>query len=334
MSNAFRRKTSLFLFASNPNQQGVLNQAGTKGLDLSGMQFKFQTQQSDSESPNSVVIRVYNLKSETVTKIGGEFSYVVLQAGYEDGPYGVVFQGQVRQWRLGKEKNTDTYLDILASDGDEWYNFGAVSTSIEVGSTSPVAQANAILAGGQADGASMHGVQPGYLAAESFADAQGNQTALSRGKVFFGAARVAMRSVVQSYGSTYNINNGRINIIPLTGYLPSTPVELNSRTGLIGRAEQTIDGVKFRALLNPLLTPGGLVKIDNKSLNATLQQDANNPRPYNQRTGITSLASINADGLYRIYVAEFIGNTRGQEWYVDLIGLAVEPSGKEVKAYP
>lgn len=328
MTDAFRRKASLFLLASDPKPAQLLGVENNE-LDLSGMQFKFQTTQSDAESPNTATIRVYNLKAETISKIGGEFSYVVLQAGYEDGPYGVVFQGQVRQWRIGKEKNTDSYLDILASDGDEWYNFGAVSTSLEVGQTSPMNQAAAIL-GQAAD----RGVTPGYLQAESFADAQGNVTALSRGKVFYGAGRVALRSLTQTYGATWNINNGKVNVIPLTGYLPGTAVKLDSRSGLIGRAEQTIDGIKMRALLNPLLTPGGLVQIDNASLNATLQQDANNPRPYNQRTGITSLASIAADGLYRIYVVEFQGDTRGQAWYADVTGLAVEPSGKKVKAYP
>lgn len=325
MTSAFRRKASLFLLASNPKPAALLG-VDNDGLDLSEMQFKFQTTQSDAESPNTASIRVYNLSAATVTKIGGEFAYVVLQAGYEDGPYGVIFQGQIRQWKVGKEKNTDSYLDILASDGDEWYNFGVVSTSLEVGQTAPMDQAMAIL--GQS---SEKGVEAGYI---SFADAQGNVTALSRGKVFYGAGRVALRSLTETYGSTWNINNGKVNVIPLTGYLPGTAVKLDSRSGLIGRAEQTIDGIKMRSLLNPLLTPGGLVQIDNASLNATLQEDANNPRPYNQRTGITSLASIASDGLYRIYVVEFQGDTRGQAWYADVTGLAVEPSGKKVKAYP
>lgn len=329
MTTAFQRKASLYLLANDPKSLGAPGVGDTNGLDLSGMQFKFQTTQSDAESPNTCTIRVYNLKAETISKIGGEFSYVVLQAGYEEGPYGVVFQGQVRQWRIGKERNVDSYLDILASDGDEWYNFGAISTSLEVGQTSPVAQAQAILAD-----AHKHGVSAGNVGAMSFADAQGNVTALSRGKVMFGAGRVAMRSLTQAYGSTWNINDGKVNIVPMTGYLPGDPVKLDSRHGLIGRAEQTIDGMRARALLNPLLNPGGLVKIDNASLNVTLQQDTNNPRPYNQRTGITSLASIAADGVYRIYVVEFQGDTRGHDWYCDIVGLSVEPTGLTVKAYP
>ena len=335
MTSAFVRRAALYLLADNPNPTQSVGALKTGGLDLSTMQFKFKTLQADQDSPNNVTIRVYNLKTETISRVQ-QFPYVVLEAGYVDGPYGVVFQGKVRQWRIGKERNTDTYLDILANDGDDWFNGAAVSASMEVSQTSPLSQVKAILSGGQADPASKYGValKPTAAFSESLGDAYGNAMALARGKVIFGAARAAMRTLTQSYGSTYSIHNGQLNITPLTGYPPGTPVVLNSRTGLIGRAEQTAEGVKFRALMNTLLAPGGLVKIDNKSLNATLQQDNNNAIPYNQRTGITSLASVNADGLYRIYISEFTGNTRGQEWYVDLTGLAIEASGQTVQAYP
>lgn len=87
-------------------------------LDLSNLRFRFQVKAMDVESPNNAAIRVYNLSRDTLVKIRGEFSRVILQAGY-DNNFGVIFDGTIKQFRIGREGTTDTYLDILAADGVE-----------------------------------------------------------------------------------------------------------------------------------------------------------------------------------------------------------------------
>src|SRR5690348_5163435 len=62
-----------------------------EGLDLSEMRIQFRISQSDTETPNTAIIRVYNLSPETARKVQGEFQRVVLQAGYENASYGVIF---------------------------------------------------------------------------------------------------------------------------------------------------------------------------------------------------------------------------------------------------
>lgn len=296
---------------------------GDRALDLSQFQFRFRTAQEDEESPNNCDIRVYNLSPETVRKVRTEYTRVVVQAGYEKGPFGVIFDGTIRQFRTGREDNISTYLDILAADGDVAYNFAMVNKSLAAGSS----YADRIAA--IVNDMKPKGVDLGRIV---YPDTGG---ILPRGKVLFGYAKSALRQVVQTMGATWSIQNGKVNVIPLDGYLPGEAVILNSATGLLGRPEQTAEGIKARCLLNPKIVVGGTVRINNASINQTLNRDpAAPPGPaYNQYAGVQQLASVTADGLYRVYVAEHRGNTRGQDWYTEIVCLTVNPVTQKVKPY-
>jgi len=299
---------------------------GEKALDLSDLHFQFATKQADEESPDNCSIRVYNLKEDTVKRIKGEYSKVVLQAGYVDSAFGVIFQGTIKQLRDGKDPvGISTYLDILVADGDMAYNFAVINQTLAAGST-PTQRLGAMIGA-----MNPQGVTAGKVLVP------GTGGILPRGKVLFGLARAALRQETGAQGSTWTIQNGQVNVIPLDGYLPSEAVVLTAATGLIGRVEMTEDGMRCRALINPKLVIGALVKIDNRSINTT-ESSANaaingGQVPYNKWAGVQQFASLAEDGLYRIYSAEFVGDTRGGEWYVDLVTLAVDPVTKKVKPY-
>ena len=110
--NQFGRKCILVLYT------------GAAGLDLSQFRIKFSVQAADIESPNNAWIRVYNLSSDTMHQVAtqGEYTSVSLSAGYEEGNFGVIFQGTIKQYRIGKENTTDSYLDIFAADSDVEFN--------------------------------------------------------------------------------------------------------------------------------------------------------------------------------------------------------------------
>jgi hypothetical protein len=246
---------------------------------------------------------------------------VVLQAGYENGAFGVIFDGNVKQFRKGRLSATDTYLDLLCADGDLGYNFSVANQSLAAGSTSA-----------QRTAAIIKSMSPLGLSAGSIAPSTGG--VLPRGKVLFGMSRALMRAEAQTQGATWSIQNGKINVIPLNGYLPGEAVVLDSTSGLIGLPEQTDNGIKVRCLLNPKIVPGGLVKIDNKAINQIIQANPNAaPIAFNQWTGIQLLADVTSDGLYRVFVAEHEGDTRGVAWYSDLICLSVDSVTKKVKPY-
>jgi hypothetical protein len=323
----YLRKASLFVYNPNTFAQNNPSAYDTSSvpIDLSGFHFKFHTSQDDEQSPNNCSIRVYNLSAETMRTVREEYSRVVLQAGYQNGPFGVIFDGTVKQLRLGRENNTTTYLDILAADGDVGYNWAVLKTTLAASST--VAQRVEKIV----DAMKPYGITPGDIA---FPDTGG---VLPRGKVLFGYAKGALAQVVQTKLSTWSIQNGKIQIIPLDGFLQGDPVILTSRTGLIGRPEQTQEGVKAKCLLNPAIVVGGTVKIDNASINQTQSasgsQTPGAQQAYNSYTAFQRFATVTADGLYRVYVAEHEGDTRGTPWYTNIICLTVNPVTGKVEPY-
>lgn len=302
----YKRKSSLFLA-----QEDTV-------LDLSNMRFSFDIKAMDVESPNNAAIRVYNLSHDTEVRIRNEFSRVVLQAGY-DNSFGKVFDGTIKQFRVGRLSSTDTYLDILAADGDLAYNWALVSRSLAAGST----VGDRIKA--SVDAMEKEGVQGSQVLLNLTGGV------LPRGKVLFGLPRVYMNQCARTSRSTWSIQNGQVKVIPLSGFLPDEVVVLNGQTGLIGRPEQTVDGIRARCLINPNIQVGGRVQIDNKAINQTLQQTPGAaPVPYNQWAGLQILANIATDGIYRVLVIEYEGDTRGQPWYMDLVLLAIDASSNKV----
>jgi hypothetical protein len=300
--------------------------AGDKALDLSEFRFRFSTQADDEESPNNANIRVYNLSPSLIKSIKGEFSRVRVQAGYGDN-FGLIFEGSIRQYRIGRENMTDTYLDILAADGDEAYNFAMVSQSMAAGSTGMDRIQAVILA------MKKQGVDLGKVVVPDFGGTN------PRGKVLWGLGKQLMRDEVRSVEATWSIQNGKVNIIALDKYLPGQAVVLTSSTGLIGRPEQTQDGIMAKCLLNPKIEVGGLVKIDNASINQTSFVnngfESSQGIPYNTwGNGYKMLADVSSDGVYRVFVAEHEGDTRGTPFYTNLTLLAVDQVTETCKAYP
>lgn len=313
MSDQWLRKAQLIVANDNPTPLNT-----EPGLDLSTLHFKFSITAADEQSPNAAVIRVYNLAEDTVATVLKEFNRVILNAGYENGSFGVIFDGLIKQFRRGKENATDTYLDILAADGDLGYNFGIVNSTTRAGST-PRQRIDEVC--------KEMGIPLGY--APDALDATGG--ILPRGKVRFGMARAQLRTEARTLGSTWSIQNGRVNVVPLRSYLDNgqEAVVLTSKTGMVGIPEQTDQGILVRCLLNPRIIIGGLIKIDNASINKMQQ---NSIVPFDQWTGIQLPAKTANDGYYRVFVVEHTGDTRGMEWYSDVTCLAFDKSSGTCKA--
>ncbi|MGE4504030.1 MAG: hypothetical protein AB7D51_01685 [Desulfovibrionaceae bacterium] len=278
--------------------------SGGQGLELAGLRVVFKTHHADFETPNHADIRIYNLAGDTARRIDKEFTKVVLQGGYE-GNFGLLFGGNIRQVRRGRENGTDTYVDILASDGDRAYNYAVVNQTLAAGATA-MDQARAAQAA--LDG---EGVEPGYVPDLS-------APALPRGKVMYGMARKAMRDAAEATDTTWSIQNGRAQMVPRQGYLPGEAVLLTSASGLIGQPEQTNEGIMVRALINPRFRVGGRIKLDNASIleyRTDIKVGAFNKAP-----------RLDEDGLYRILAVDFTGDTRGNDWYADLTCVGIDDS--------
>lgn len=294
-------------------------------LDLSGLRFRFFIRRGDIQTPNTADIRVYNLAPNTTQRVQKEFTRVVLQAGY-DGNFGLIFDGTIKQVRRGRESPTDTYLDITAADGDRAYNFSVSAISLAAGQTAPRAVAEHIIKGMAA-----HGCQEGYIP-ETLPDQP-----LPRGKVIYGMSRDALRILAENTDTSWSIQDGKVDFIPLTGAKPSADIPVvTSATGMIGLPEQTQNGIRVRTLLNPNIKIGQVIKIDNESIQRMRFGLGVDSQVQNQLNSLA--AKTDDDGYYYVMIAEHSGDTRGNDWYTDIICLAMDatvvPVGSENRTPP
>jgi len=280
---------------------------GGEGLDLSNFKFKFHIRQADLQTPNGAFVRVYNLSPVTISRIENEYTRLVLQVGYVNGEYGVVFDGDLQYKFRGRENATDTYLDLIAADGDLAYNNAFVNTTLADGSTQRQ-QVDTAVSAMRATGE----VNKGYIT-----DLPKEQ--LPRGKVLFGLARDVMRNVATSAGVTWSIQNRFVQVVRPEAYLPDEAVVLTAATGLIGMPEQSINGINVRCLINPRLKVGGRIKLDNESI-----QHYNFGISLGAQVTNAFVPNKSNDGLYRVLVIEHHGDTRGNEWYSELICVGID----------
>jgi len=291
----------------------IISSNSGDSLDVGNLRVVFKVKKSDAQTPNSAEIRIYGMANNTTRRINREFSSVTLQGGYESN-FGVIFSGNIKQVRIGRENGTDSYTDISAGDGDNAYNYAIVHTTIASGSK----QTDQVTA--CANAMSPKGIKNGYIAND-------NSQSLPRGKVLYGMARDYLRQSSESIGATWSIQDGRIQIIQRTALLPAQVVVLNSKSGLIGTPEQTNDGLRARCLLNPLLRIGGRVKIDEENV---LRARVPNTEVANQ---VNRSSGTLYDGVYRLLAVEHTGDSHGNDWYSDIVCLDVDasaPSGQQV----
>lgn len=282
-------------------------------LDLSELRFRFSIRRGDFQTPNSADIRIYNVSDKTADRIRQtlpqpEFTRIVVQGGYE-GNFGILFDGEIKQVRRGRESPTDTYIDITAADGDSAYNFAVMSVPLAAGST-PDDHVSAVLRG-----IAEHGITKGYIP-----ELPGNKSI--RGEVLYGMARDVMRELAMNTGTAWSIQDGKLQMVPETAYIEGEIPVITSATGMIGLPEQTQNGINVRVLLNPNIKIGQAIKLDNKSIQGYRFGLGVNQQLSNEKSSL--IAKTDSDGLYYVMVANHSGDTRGEVWYSDIQCLAVD----------
>lgn len=317
MSDQYLRKVSLVVYGSSSGS-GSDPGAAKPGIDLtpegqpSPFKIVFQICQFDAATPNTAVIRIYNLSRETAQQIKDEFQKIVLQAGYEGGNFGIIFKGTIKQVRTGRLSGTDTFVDIFAADADIAHNFATVNKTLAPGSTVED-RYNAVV----------KAIDP-YLDEKGVTLPLEAKTGgvLPRDKVLFGLGSTKLTELSDTVECSWSIQNGKVEVISRTAYKAGEAVVLNARTGLVGVPEATNNGITVTCLLNPNIRIGTRIQIANSDINQTTIRQQGFPR-YGD---VNFFAAVTEDGIYRSIVVEHQGDTRGGEWYTKIICLALDPS--------
>lgn len=317
-----------------------LTDKNNNDIELGGLKVTFKINWFNvSTSTRSGVFKIYNLSRNTSNKIlNGEFTKIRVIAGYDgiapavdasqvgiarsvdpmavgqsDGRnYGQLFSGEIRYTLTGKDNPTDSYILIQAADSDRAFVTSTSRQTLAAGWTAAT-QFDALMKDFEANG-----VTRGRTI-------RFPPTVHSRGCVLHGLTRELMDNLAEKCHATWMLVDNQLHMMDKHDYVHE-PVILNSATGLIGMPQQTIgNGINARCLINPNIQVNGLIDLNQASVyQSTLAKGVEDAKfsPDNKGNDpgniIVKSKSIDADGRYLVQGIMYSGNTRGQEWYMDL----------------
>lgn len=276
-----------------------------------GFRIRFQTRQKDTSTPNVLRLDLFNLAETSVHPVLIRGKAITLSAGYVGGAQYILFKGHIFQARADMRDDMmqpDSYLSITATDGEEPRNFAIVNKTLPTGHTHLDRAMEA------ADAMKAMGLRIGYIDTDAL-----SKTKFSRPFTYFGAAKNLLRETCTATRTSWSIQNGAFQIVANDKAKPGGTIVLNGKTGLIGQANQTIQGVEGRCLLNGMIVPTCTLQIDNKSIRQAELDPSITGAPNNaqlERFGIST------DGTYKVLWVSHEGDTRGEPFYTNFIAVA------------
>jgi len=114
-----------------------------------------------------------------------------------------------------------------------------------------------------------------------------------------------------------------LNIAPVASYIPVPVQILTAKTGMVGMPQLTSDGLKVTCLLNPKMKWGGRVQVDMSNLQTEGYDISYGGQEVDQAQKDPRMAT-NAGGLFLIRSVEHYGDTRGNDWYTDLVCIGID----------
>ena len=270
----------------------IVSDENGAGIDITELHITFNVVKTYLMDMQYSIINIYNVNRDTESFVIRQGTLVTIEAGYEGANYGEIFTGDIIQAFGYNENGTDFVLRIVAVDSDRFLNEGFINFSMDKGATQRQALEN--IASKAAVPSKLNNISDGL-----------SKSTLPRGKVYFGMAKDYMRQIAQSSNATLYMDNGQVNIIKVTDPPDDRIFKLTPGSGLIGVPQQTEMGLKGKALLIPQIRVNRSIQIDNQYIQER------------QLAVGTLQTSLDRQGVYRIAKTTYIGDTRGNDWYVE-----------------
>lgn len=285
-----------------PNSDGIATTASLSSLAWTPetMRIVFEVNilgYSSHASFWTAKIELYNLSADQAQNfIYGQGATVSLSAGYQAGPYGVIFEGVAYQALYERPEVVDSKVTLLCYTGlaETLANFSAFRGQAQMTQAALVAK---MCAGATTP-------IPIDPAAQSTL-AELPQTQLPRATPFFGDPhafidRMAANNNLQSwYGSD------GVAVSTMAAADAVSTITYTSTTGLLGVPQQTQDGVSFAVTLDPRLRVSvPPMQVDIAS--SIIRQLQFSPPGYR--------AILDPNGLYLVNGLQYRGDSRGNLW--------------------
>lgn len=269
-------------------------------LEVTELRVAFHAARSLRKNPNTCEVRIWNLNADHQRQLQEQKSIPLrLEAGYAVPPLGgaaaaaldaigisspvesqlpVLFNGELRRAFTSPEGG-DLITTISSGDGEKKGQSERVKLSFR-----PGLRWRKLLT----DLAKSAGVGLGNTLS-AIGDLSNLQ--ISTGVAMSGSSVDQLDQMLQAQGFEMSVQNGDLQVLGGGAALSGTAVELSEATGLVDAPEPGSDGkIKVRALLQPGLEPGRLIK----------------------------LVSKNVNGSFRVEQWDAVGDTHGQDWFAEL----------------
>jgi hypothetical protein len=272
-----------------------------KGLLIEeNLRIVFEVVKDIQSSPNTANIKIYNLNAEHIAQIGGEFTDVIVNAGYEGGMR-VVFRGNIKRAYRYREGN-DYLVEIDAGDGDNDFRGAVINETLAAGTSDSQVIDRCL-------GSFLGGTNKGHIAGIP-------ATGRLRGKVISSSTRDVLSKIAAKNNCNWSIQDGQLQIVPVNDVLPSQAFVVNADTGMLNAPEQEDTGIRVKTLLNPQYQIDGRIQLDNKDIREKRGGE-------NESGNQESPSRLDPDGIYKIVKLTHKGDTHGNDWYSDIETVAL-----------
>ena len=287
-------------------QVQVVVGSGGSGLLIDQLKIDFEIRKSIQPTPNTALIKIYNLSPNNENSISKEFTEVILNAGYQNNVR-IVFRGNIKHVFKYKEK-TDYITEIEAADGDEDYRNAYLNLSLSAGTSRSHVITQAV--------GSFGTTKQGFSDIDDYTHI--------RGVVLTGNTRTILDKLAKDAGANWSIQDGQLTIVKTTGVLPNTAIVVNSDTGMLDAPEVNDKGIGVKCLMNPQIACNGAIQLNNNDIrirerkvsilsSASSKKSAANQTP----------ARLDPDGIYKVIQLIHRGTNRGNEWVTEMRCLAL-----------
>lgn len=241
-------------------------------------------------------VTIYNLSKSMVSQLVVEGAKVIIEAGYENGAYGQIWNAKVFHFIEHRENVTDRILTMHCIQGGDAFQDALVSANVTSGQT---------LAG------RMEYITNQYQIPVKISDTMKEKASTTvREETVFGDFMTYARENAKTWSlQCITTADNKFTMTDVTKAVSQNEeIEISPETGLIGTPSQIPLGVSFKVLLDPRIRheePAQQIRIRNSEIIAAMQTIGDPP----------PMSTI--DGRYKVISVRHYGDTRGHNWYTE-----------------
>jgi hypothetical protein len=275
---------------SDGNQQQVT--AYSNSWQPEGLEIQFEMNYTNKSAFWYADISIYNLNEATEQLVLKQGMIVTLKAGFQNQPYGVIFQGALFQPLWEREDMTDFKLTLHCIVG-----VSELSNNFASSAYGPGLSQRDIVTRMAADARTPFTIQTSDgLTKKSY----------PRGQVIFGSPGKVLEEMALDNAYSTWFDGVRAYVADLSQATSVPTYTFGPGKGLVGTPQVTQDGVNMTVLLDPRIEIGEQIMLDQSAIRQQPRVQGSYP------------TILDHDGIYIVLGIAHRGDSRGNVWFSDL----------------